>query len=204
MTDIYLICSDSVFRRMLELELSDCGANVKDDRGAVTAPCAAVVSAPDYRSVSLPEGDGCLTVVFGYPEELEGLDISSSAAVLLRPFAVGELMVLLFGESMDKGAPVLRRRSAADRLSLDARARTVSFSGSSVKLTKREYSLFEYLYERRGKTVPRSEAYKAVWGGGDCEQVVDVYICYLREKVEERFGIKLIKTARGEGYLFEV
>ena len=62
MTDVYIICSDGVFRRMLELELTEYGANVMPEGSAVTAPCAAVISAPDIDKAALPQ-DGCLTVV---------------------------------------------------------------------------------------------------------------------------------------------
>ena len=61
----------------------------------------------------------------------------------------------------------------------------------------------KYLYKRKGIEIPRSELYDSVWGGGDGENVVDVCVCYLREKLENKFGVKLIRTVRGKGYMFE-
>lgn len=202
MTDVYIICSDGVFRRMLELELTEYGANVMPEGSAVTAPCAAIISAPDIDKAALPQ-DGCLTVVFGYPEELPDTDRINPSAVLVRPFDTDELMRVLFGESKTESVPTIRKITASGRLTVDIEKRTVSYLGISSRLTKREFALFEYLYKRKGIEIPRSELYDSVWGGGDGENVVDVYVCYLREKLENKFGVKLIRTVRGKGYMFE-
>lgn len=203
MTDIYIICSDGVMRRMLSLELSARGAHVCETGKAPAPPCALIISAPDFSSDVLSGCDDCLTVIFGYPEELENLSVPPSCIVMNRPFAVNELMYALFGEEQSDFSPVLRRRSLASRISLDKKTRTVKFCGMSASLSKREFALLELLYAHRGKAVSRAEAYSAVWGGGENENVVDVYICYIREKTEKPFGIRLIKTMRGNGYLFE-
>ncbi len=202
MTDVYIICSDGVFRRMLELELTEYGANVMPEGSAVTAPCAAVISAPDIDRAILPQNE-CLTVIFGYPEELSGVSAANPSAVLVRPFDTDELMRVLFGESKAQSAPTIRKITVSGRLTADAEKRTVSYLGASSRLTKREFALFEYLYGRKGSEVSRSELYDNIWGGGDGENVVDVYICYLREKLEDKFGVKLIRTVRGKGYMFE-
>ena len=118
MTDVYIICSDGVFRRMLELELTEYGANVMPEGSAVTAPCAAVISAPDIDKAALPQ-DGCLTVVFGYPEELPDTDRINPSAVLVRPFDTDELMRVLFGESKTESVPTIRKITASGRLTVD-------------------------------------------------------------------------------------
>lgn len=187
---------------MLELELTEYGANVMPEGSSVTAPCAAVISAPDIDKAILPQ-DGCLAVVFGYQEELADADRINPAAVLVRPFETDELMRVLFGESKTEFTPTIRKITASGRLTVDAVKRTVSYLGMSSRLTKREFALFDYLYSRKGSEISRSELYDNVWGGGDGENVVDVYICYLREKLESKFGVKLIRTVRGKGYMFE-
>lgn len=140
MTDVYIICSDGVFRRMLELELTEYGANVMPEGSAVTAPCAAVISAPDIDKAALPQ-DGCLTVVFGYPEELPDTDRINPSAVLVRPFDTDELMRVLFGESKTESVPTIRKITASGRLTVDIEKRTVSYLGISSRLTKREFAL---------------------------------------------------------------
>ena len=59
-----------------------------------------------------------------------------------------------------------------------------------------------HLVKHKGETVTRASAAQAVWGkdGGTDTNVVDVYVRYLREKLDEKFGIKIISTVRGEGY----
>lgn len=202
MTYVYIVCSDRIFRRMLCLELSECGANVMPEKSTPVPPCALLISAPDAGSVTIPDGD-CLSVVFGYAEELSDIGGLDPTAVLSRPFDTDELMRVLFGDSGSSSSPTIRKITATGRLSVDKEKRTVVYHGSSSRLTKREFALFEYLYSRRGTEVSRSELYDNVWGGGDGENVVDVYICYLREKLENKFGIKLIRTVRGKGYMFE-
>lgn len=203
MTDIYLICSDGVFRRMLELELTERGAHVCEKGREPSPPCGTIISAPDLGSVKLPEGEDCPSVVFGYQNELESADIPPSCLVLTRPFAADELSFLLFGEDSVGSSPALRKRSISSRITLDRSKRAVHYGGMTAKLSKREFPLFEFLYENRGKPVTRREAYSVVWGGGDNESIVDVYICYLREKTEKPFGIRLIRTVRGTGYMLE-
>ncbi len=203
MTDVYIICSDGVFRRMLELELTEYGANVMPEGSAITAPCAVLISAPDIDRAVLPQDDGCLTVIFGYSEELSDVSAANPSAVLVRPFDTDELMRVLFGESKAQSVPAIRRITAACRLTTNIEKRTVSYLGATSHLTRREFALFEYLYKRKGEEISRSEIFDNVWGGGGGESVVDVYVCYLREKLEDAFGIRFIRTIRGKGYMFE-
>ena len=88
-------------------------------------------------------------------------------------------------------------------ISYDSSKRTVTLGETSVKLSKREYALFEFLFSEKGIVLSRKEIYDAVWNGVGGENVVDVYVCYLREKLGEAFGVNLIKTHRGKGYIFE-
>ena len=76
--------------------------------------------------------------------------------------------------------------------------------GEFVQLTKKEYDLLYYLMTHRDRAVTRDELLENIWGyeyTGDTK-VVDVYIRYLRHKIDERFGVKTIQTIRSVGYLF--
>lgn len=140
MTDVYIVCSDRIFRRMLCLELSECGANVMPEKSTPVPPCALLISAPDAGSVTIPEGD-CLSVVFGYAEELSDIGGLDPTAVLSRPFDTDELMRVLFGDSGSSSSPTIRKITATGRLSVDKEKRTVVYHGSSSRLTKREFAL---------------------------------------------------------------
>ena len=86
----------------------------------------------------------------------------------------------------------------------DGSGRRVIIDGIEIPLTEREYRLFFYLYERRGRTVSRLELLENVWDGevGFETNVVEVYISYLRNKLEGATGKRLILTRRGKGYEF--
>ncbi len=82
--------------------------------------------------------------------------------------------------------------------------RLVKINGTEIKLTEREYRLLSFLYERRGSTVSRQELAEHVWDGeaGNNTNVVEVYVSYLRNKLEAASGTRLILTRRGRGYEF--
>ena len=200
MSRIYLSVSDKIFSDMLRVELSGKAEVISGPSKEPVPPCA-VVCSPDRIPAKLPEGDITLIVV-GYGKELEAAVIPPTAVVLHRPFDIGEFLSVIFSDGGDN-APALRKISPAERITLDPALRTVSLGTAAVKLTKREFSLFEYLYSHRGTTLSRSEIYRDVWGGGGDENVVDVYICYLRGKLSRAFGINLLSTSRGKGYSLE-
>lgn len=201
MTRIYVLCSDGIFRRMLESELSLAGGDICPANDGFITPCAVVADAKSASETALPSGDEVTVVIFGYEDELSAYPPSPTAIVLARPFRTDDLIHTLFGES-GKVSPSLRKMTAAERLVLSPSERTATLGSKTVKLSKREFALLEYLYKNRGIALPREKIYSDVWGGGKGENVVDVYVCYLREKVEKPFGTRLISTARGTGYIF--
>jgi len=78
-------------------------------------------------------------------------------------------------------------------------------NGEEIHLTKKEYSLLEYLLRNKRNVLTRDQILQEVWGydyAGDTN-VVDVYIRYLRAKIDERFGDKYIYTVRGVGYVIK-
>jgi DNA-binding response OmpR family regulator len=120
---------------------------------------------------------------------------------VLKPFALSELLArvraLLRRVTRAKDA-VLH----ADDLELDRMQRSVKRGGRSIRLTPKEFGLLEYLMTNMGQRVSRAMIAENVWNysGEAMTNVVDVYINYLRKKVDSDFGAKLIRTVRGIGY----
>ena len=90
-------------------------------------------------------------------------------------------------------------------LELDPMRRTVSRDGQGLDLTALEYRLLEYLVYRAGEVVPRMDIWERVFedGSGGNSNAVDVYIGYLRKKLNAGGGPDLIHTRRGQGYILE-
>ena len=121
---------------------------------------------------------------------------------LVKPFAFEELLArirAILRRVSNRASPLL---SHAD-LTLDPVTRKVERAGVDISLTAREYALLQFLLEHAGEVVSRTRIVQAVWDH-DFEtfsNVVEVYIRYLRAKVDEPFGVKLIHTVRGVGYV---
>ena len=146
-------------------------------------------------------------LLFGYPEALESVSpkIAAGYRVFPRPFLMESFLSSFFEKSDESEfgvRPAKRRKSAADALILNEVSHTVSYKRQKVELTGREFALLLHLVKHKGETVTRASAAGAVWGkdGGADTNIVDVYVRYLREKLDEKFGIKIISTVRGEGY----
>ena len=80
---------------------------------------------------------------------------------------------------------------------------SVTVKGQSVELTKKEFDLLHHLLENKGRVLSREALLDSVWGFDFVGETnsVDVYIRFLRSKIDEAFGIKLIHTVRGVGYV---
>ena len=88
-------------------------------------------------------------------------------------------------------------------LEIDTEKRMVTVDGKVVDLTKKEYELLTYLVQNKNIVLTREQILNEVWGysyNGETN-VVDVYIRYLRAKIDDAFGVKLIHTVRGVGYV---
>ncbi len=144
-----------------------------------------------------------LTARDGIADRIRGLDVGADD-YLIKPFDFGELVARL---------RALLRRGARERpavliagdLEVDPAARTVTRAGRLVSLTAREFSVLEVLVRHAGEVVTRTTLLEHVWdqhyaGSGN---VVDVYIGYLRRKLEQPFGRPLIRTVRGAGYVVD-
>ena len=121
---------------------------------------------------------------------------------LTKPFSLRELQLRsrrLLRRSTSSAGAVLR----CGDLELDRVRRTVERGGKNVELTTKEFALLAYLLEHRGECISRTHLLEHVWQmhPGVNTNVVDVYINYLRRKLNEDCGEKLIHTVRGNGYV---
>jgi DNA-binding response OmpR family regulator len=142
----------------------------------------------------------CVTARDGLDDRVQGLDLGADD-YLVKPFAWDELLARV--------RAVIRRerghqkpKFAVGDLEIDLVSRFVSRGGKRIHLTAREFTLLQYLATRQGQVVTRTEISKHLYGQDDeaSSNVVDVYIGYLRNKIDKPFGVKLIHTRRGAGY----
>ncbi|MGI6621908.1 MAG: response regulator transcription factor [Clostridiaceae bacterium] len=148
-----------------------------------------------------------LTAKDDISDKVTGLD-SGADDYVTKPFAIEELLARI-RVALKRKANAEKDSSdgniTAGKLVLHKMQHKVTFDGEEIKLSKKEYDLLLYLMENRGIVLDREKLIENVWGYdfiGDTN-VTDVYIRYLRSKIDQRFGINYIKTIRGVGYIFE-
>ena len=151
-----------------------------DDRGSMEA-----ASAVRHRS---------LLLVSRRPEELSG---ARADAVLLRPVSTEALLASVSELTRGDDEPKKPRGPRRRGIELDCAARTVTLGADCVRLSENEFRIFSMLYENRGEPVLREALERAVNGEGT--NAADVYICYLRRKLEVG-GRRVIASVRGVGY----
>jgi DNA-binding response OmpR family regulator len=141
-----------------------------------------------------------LTARGSLEDKVRGLDLGADD-YLAKPFELGELLArlrALVRRGHQVKDPVLRVHD----LEIDTAARTVKRAGQPIHLTPREFALLEFLAFHRGKVVSRSMIWEHLYDEHDenTSNVVDVYIRYLRNKIDKGFEPALIMTRWGEGY----
>ncbi len=167
----------------------------------------AMIPAPDgYEVCRRLRRDGrwmpilMLTARDSVADRVTGLDAGADD-YLIKPFAFDELFARL--RALVRREPVERpTRLESDGLVLDPAAKTVTVDGERVDLSAKEFALLELFLRHPGEVLTRSRILDHVWdfaydGGSN---VVDVYVRYLREKIDRRFGRDWIETVRGHGY----
>lgn len=228
MPKILIVEDEKKIARFLELELRHEGYDVLTAFDGRSGLDIALESDPDLLilDLMLPELSGIevcrrlrhtsdipiimLTAKDDVSDKVMGLDMGADD-YMTKPFAIEELLARI--------RVALKKRRARDAvqqtqdehiltagcLSIDTASWQVHVKGTQVSLTKKEFDTLKYLMEHRGTAVTRDQLMNEVWGYdyiGD-SNIVDVYIRYLRHKIDDQFGIKTIHTIRSVGYLFE-
>lgn len=224
MSKILIVEDERKIARFLELELLHEGYEVETAGDGRTGLEKALSWNPDLMilDLMLPELSGIevcrrlrhdsdvpiimLTAKDDVSDKVMGLDMGADD-YMTKPFAIEELLarirVGLKKHRAAQAAPVGSILTAGE-LTLDPASYSVTWSGKPVSLTKKEFDLLRYLMQHKGQAVTRDQLLSDVWGydyAGDTN-VVDVYIRYLRHKIDEPFGVKTIHTIRAVGYMF--
>jgi DNA-binding response OmpR family regulator len=139
----------------------------------------------------------------GEYDQADGLDAGADD-YLTKPFSFVVLLAKLRA-LLRRGAPERPAVLAAGTLRMDPAARRVSRGNTEITLTAREYSLLEYLIRRPGQVVTKTELLDHVWdAAADTDpNIVEVYVGYLRRKIDQPFGERSLQTVRGAGYRLE-
>src|ERR1041385_7012134 len=120
---------------------------------------------------------------------------------LMKPFSFSELSARIRALMRRSHVPA-ESVLAVDDLKLDRVERRVERGGRRIELTSKEFALLEYLMRNAGRRITRAMIIEHVWNLSfdTCTNVVDVYVNYLRRKIDDGFGTRLIHTIRGVGY----
>ena len=138
-------------------------------------------------------------------DKVSGLDMGADDYIT-KPFAIEELLARIRAALRKRPAQAAeppRSLLTAGPLTMDTDRHEVSVNGEGVELTRREFDLLRYLLENKERVIAREARLDHVWGFDFVGETnaVDVYIRFLRAKIDEHFGIKLIHTVRGVGYV---
>ncbi len=141
-----------------------------------------------------------LTAKDSINDRVEGLNAGADD-YLIKPFAYDELIArirALLRRHSDEKTDIL---SVAD-LTMELSTKKVMRNGVEIILSSKEFALLEYLMRNKGAVISRAQLENHVWDYGfeGGSNIVDVYIRYLRKKIDEPFEVKLIHTIRGMGY----
>jgi DNA-binding response OmpR family regulator len=146
----------------------------------------------------------CLTARDGVADRVKGLDAGADD-YLVKPFNWEELAARV-RSLVRRGHGKRSATLVVGDLEIDTARKSVKRADKAIELSAREYALLEYLAHRQGQVVSRSDIWEHLYDQHDetTSNVVDVYIGYLRNKIDKEFPTKLIHTRRGQGYLLGV
>ena len=144
-----------------------------------------------------------LTARDAVPDRVAGLE-SGADDYLVKPFALEELLARIRVQ-LRRREPVSRRELRYADLRLDTASREASRGARQISLTATEYELLKLFLEHPRQVLTRDLIYDRVWGYdfGSESKVIEVYVRYLREKLEAGGEPRLIHTVRGAGYVLK-
>lgn len=225
---ILIVEDEKKIARFLELELKHEGYDVLTAFDGRSGLETALESDPDLMilDLMLPELSGIevcrrlrhtsdlpiimLTAKDDVSDKVMGLDMGADDYVT-KPFAIEELLARIRVALKKRRARDVKKTEQdghilkAGCVSIDTASWQVHVKDEPVPLTRKEFDTLKYLMEHRGTAVTRDQLMNEVWGYdyiGD-SNIVDVYIRYLRHKIDDQFSIKTIHTIRSVGYLFD-
>jgi len=136
-------------------------------------------------------------------DKVSGLDTGADDYIT-KPFDIEELLARIRAALRKKSTHTVSSQVLVHgELSLDTSAHTVSYAGKNIELTNKEFGLLKKLLENRSVVLSRETLLEDVWGFDYMGEtnIVDVYIRYIRSKIDDVFGVKIIQTVRGVGYV---
>lgn len=147
-----------------------------------------------------------LTAKDDVTDKVMGLD-SGADDYVTKPFAIEELLARIrVALKRKEKIPGQKQIITAGDLTLFKDEYRVTFRGEEISLSKTEFDLLKYLLENQGVVLSRDKILEHVWGYdyvGDTN-ITDVYIRYLRNKIDQKYDVPLIHTVRGVGYMLKV
>ena len=227
----WILCRDPRLARLLETELAYLGVSAASYAAlplpseGVSVLVADGDEFGDEACITLAAACGCPLLLFGREErELAAMgsahgggdklaagaapsDSGEQVAFLRRPFALSALEknlrrllpdALYARPTVQVAEAPPKKPSPPPLPALSAADGVVTVGDHTVTLTPAEWQILEYLMNRAGQTVPREELSALLGGGGN---IVDVYVCRLRAKIEKPLGRRMIRTVRGVGYV---
>jgi DNA-binding response OmpR family regulator len=212
--NVLIATKDTVFCRMLTLEFSEkgfsvlCAQSTEETEQLHSRAQLALIDADFLSEDNLPNFPYDV-ILFGYAETFDQIPTQELTKyhTLIRPFAIEDFFADLLVPEEENGAIHLRvpkRKSPAESLALDENTHTVYYKGEKIALTQKEFALLALLFENRGSPISREEALHTVFSdAGASTNVVDVYVNYLRAKIDHKFGVRIISTVRGCGYMIQ-
>lgn len=204
---------EAIFARMLQLELECAGYTVQMASIPLNLKRSDlyIISAeyPGFENIILsliPPHAPIVVYGDGDAPEIKGEKYGARLHYFKRPFLTEDFLEKI-GEIA--GSIVRDEENCTvsyPKLTLQGSKCGCTYGSEFISLSGREYDLLEFLYLRRGTAVSRAEILKEVWKDEPCERtnVVDVYISYLRKKIDQRLGTRFIKTQRNEGYMLMI
>ena len=145
-----------------------------------------------------------LTARDSIADRVSGLDMGADD-YMTKPFAFEELLARVRVLVRKKAGNKTNTYTLAD-LTLDAQSRLVKRGETEIALSSKEFAILEYLITNKNTVLSRETLEKNIWGYeyDGASNMIDVYIRYLRKKIDEGFEPKLIHTVRGAGYVLKV
>lgn len=148
-----------------------------------------------------------LTAKDDVTDKVAGLDMGADD-YMTKPFAIEELLARIrvtLGRHSNKEETAQEDELSFGKLQLNTAAHSVTYDKEELALTKKEFDLLECLIRNKNVALSREQLLNKVWDYeymGDTN-VVDVYVRYLRQKIDDKYGIHMIETVRGVGYMIK-